>query len=94
MRPKLLGLAAFREVVRVPMKSQIVKRSVVVAGRKKSISLEEPVWRALKEIATYRDVTLVNSEDKGLVQRETFAVVFCNINITVAKNSAPMCLPV
>jgi predicted DNA-binding ribbon-helix-helix protein len=43
----------------VPMKSQIVKRSVVVAGRKKSINLEETVWRALKEIATYREVTLV-----------------------------------
>ena len=40
------------------MKSQIVKRSVVVAGRKKSINLEETVWRALKEIATYRDMTL------------------------------------
>jgi predicted DNA-binding ribbon-helix-helix protein len=45
-------------MVRV-MKSQIVKRSVVIAGQKKSISLEETVWRALKEIATYRDVTLV-----------------------------------
>ena len=41
------------------MKSQIVKRSVVIAAHKKSISLEEIVWRSLKEIATYRDMTLV-----------------------------------
>jgi predicted DNA-binding ribbon-helix-helix protein len=41
------------------MMSQIVKRSVVVAGRKKSISLEKTVWRALEEIATYRDTPLL-----------------------------------
>ena len=40
------------------MRSQIVKRSFVIAGQKKSISLEEAVWRLLKEIATYRDMTL------------------------------------
>jgi predicted DNA-binding ribbon-helix-helix protein len=40
-------------------KSQIVKRSIVIAGHKRSISLEEPVWKSLKEIATYRDVSLL-----------------------------------
>jgi predicted DNA-binding ribbon-helix-helix protein len=40
------------------MKYQIVTYSFVIAGRKKSISLEEAVWRSLKEIATYRDMTL------------------------------------
>ena len=39
---------------------QIVKRSFVIAGQKKSISLEEAVWRSLKEIATNRDVTLLD----------------------------------
>ena len=42
------------------MRSQIVKRSFVIAGQKKSISLEEAVWRLLKEIATNRDVTLLD----------------------------------
>jgi len=42
------------------MKSQIEKRSVIIAGRRKSISLEEAVWRSLKEIATNRDVTLLD----------------------------------
>lgn len=41
------------------MDSQIVKRLVVIAGRRKSISLQEAVWRSLKEIAAYRDMTLV-----------------------------------
>ena len=30
------------------------------AGQKKSISLEEAVWRSLKEIATNRDLTLLD----------------------------------
>ena len=42
------------------MRSQIVKHSFVIAGQKKSISLEEAVWRLLKEIATNRDVTLLD----------------------------------
>jgi predicted DNA-binding ribbon-helix-helix protein len=41
------------------MTSLTVKRSFVIAGRKKSISLEEVVWRSLKEIATHLDVTLL-----------------------------------
>jgi len=39
-------------------KSSIVKRSIVVAGHKTSVSLEEPFWAALKQIADGRDVTL------------------------------------
>jgi predicted DNA-binding ribbon-helix-helix protein len=41
------------------MTSQAVKRSLVIAGRKKSISLEEVVWRSLKEIAARLDLTLL-----------------------------------
>jgi predicted DNA-binding ribbon-helix-helix protein len=41
------------------MTSQAVKRSFVIAGRKKSISLEGVVWRSLQEIATRLDVTLL-----------------------------------
>jgi len=40
------------------MKSSIIKRSVVIAGRKTSVSVEEPFWKALREIADGRDVTL------------------------------------
>jgi predicted DNA-binding ribbon-helix-helix protein len=32
------------------MKSPIVKRSIVVSGRKTTISIEDPFWTGLKEI--------------------------------------------
>ena len=40
------------------MKSSVVKRSIVVAGHKTSVSLEDAFWRGLKEIAGRRDMTL------------------------------------
>ena len=40
------------------MQSSVVKRSIVVAGHKTSISLEDDFWRMLKEIAKERDLTL------------------------------------
>jgi predicted DNA-binding ribbon-helix-helix protein len=36
----------------------VVKRSVVVAGHRTSISLEDAFWRSLKEIAKDRGTTL------------------------------------
>jgi predicted DNA-binding ribbon-helix-helix protein len=33
------------------VKSRILKRSVVIAGHKTSVSLEEPFWLCLREIA-------------------------------------------
>ncbi len=50
------------------MKSPVVKRSIVIAGHKTSVSLEEEFWKALKEIATERGMTLsemVASIDDG-----------------------------
>jgi predicted DNA-binding ribbon-helix-helix protein len=41
---------------------EIVKRSVVVAGHKTSVSLEDAFWHALKDIARERSVSL-----RGLV---------------------------
>jgi predicted DNA-binding ribbon-helix-helix protein len=40
------------------MRSPVVKRSVVLAGHKTSVSLEEPFWQGLKDIATSRRMTL------------------------------------
>ena len=53
------------------MRSQIVKRSFVIAGQKKSISLEGAVWRSLKEIATNRDVTLVDTAHQHRFHRRS-----------------------
>jgi predicted DNA-binding ribbon-helix-helix protein len=40
------------------MKSPVVKRSIVIAGHKTSVSLEDAFWRGLKDIASGRDMTL------------------------------------
>ena len=40
------------------MKSPVVKRSIVIAGHKTSVSLEDAFWKGLKEIAGRRDMTL------------------------------------
>ena len=50
------------------MKSPVVKRSIVIAGHKTSVSLEDEFWNGLKEIAMNRNVTLsdiVSTIDSG-----------------------------
>jgi predicted DNA-binding ribbon-helix-helix protein len=47
-----------QEIGGAVMKSLVVKRSVVVAGHKTSVSLEDAFWKSLKEIAGYRHMTL------------------------------------
>ena len=42
----------------IVMKSLVVKRSVVLAGHKTSVSLEDAFWKSLKEIAGFRHTTL------------------------------------
>jgi predicted DNA-binding ribbon-helix-helix protein len=40
------------------MKSPVVKRSIVIDGRKTSVSLKDPFWEGLKEIAKDQRKTL------------------------------------
>jgi predicted DNA-binding ribbon-helix-helix protein len=40
------------------MKSPVVKRSIVIAGHKTSVSLEDAFWQGLKQIAAERTMTL------------------------------------
>ena len=40
------------------MNSPVIKRSIVIAGHKTSVSLEDAFWKGLKEIALSRGVTL------------------------------------
>jgi predicted DNA-binding ribbon-helix-helix protein len=40
------------------VKSSVLKRSIVIAGHKTSVSLEDAFWDSLKEIAVERDMTL------------------------------------
>jgi predicted DNA-binding ribbon-helix-helix protein len=50
------------------MKSPVVKRSIVIAGHKTSVSLEDAFWKALKEIANGRHMTL--SDIVGMIDSE------------------------
>jgi predicted DNA-binding ribbon-helix-helix protein len=53
------------------MKSLVAKRSIVAAGHKTSVSLEDAFWNGLKEIARGRNITLselvaaIDSERQG-----------------------------
>ena len=40
------------------MKSAVAKRSLVIAGHKTSVSLEDEFWNSLKEIAGERHMTV------------------------------------
>jgi predicted DNA-binding ribbon-helix-helix protein len=40
------------------MRSAITKRSVVIGGHKTSVSLEEPFWSAVREIASNQQMTV------------------------------------
>jgi predicted DNA-binding ribbon-helix-helix protein len=40
------------------MKSSVAKRSVVIAGHKTSVSLEEPFWSIMRDISAQRGMTL------------------------------------
>jgi predicted DNA-binding ribbon-helix-helix protein len=42
------------------VKSSVLKRSIVIAGHKTSVSLEDAFWDSLKEIAVERDMTLAD----------------------------------
>ena len=52
-------------------KSQVVKRSVIVAGHKTSVSLEAAFWTALREIAAAQGLfitTLISTIDSDRQQ--------------------------
>ena len=52
------------------MRSPIVKRSVVLAGHKTSVSLEDAFWLGLKDVATSRRMTLSDLISRIDIDRE------------------------
>jgi predicted DNA-binding ribbon-helix-helix protein len=42
------------------MPSSVIKHSIVIAGHKTSVSLEDCFWSGLKEIARHRELSLSN----------------------------------
>ncbi len=51
------------------MKSLVAKRSIVIAGHKTSVSLEDAFWNGLKEIAQGDHITLSNMVNNIDTQR-------------------------
>jgi predicted DNA-binding ribbon-helix-helix protein len=60
------------------MKSLILKRSVVLRGRKTSISVEDAFWSSVKEIAASGQMTvseLISAIDDGVLHQITIDAV-------------------
>jgi predicted DNA-binding ribbon-helix-helix protein len=55
---------------RAAMKSLILKRSIIIAGQKTSVSLEDEFWQALKQIAAGRDMHMAELVHQIGRQRE------------------------
>jgi predicted DNA-binding ribbon-helix-helix protein len=89
-RPGSASLRAMPMTARVTsMKSPVVKRSIVIAGHKTSVSLEDAFWKGLKEIAGKRDMTLselvaaIDSERQHGNLRRPFA---CSCSTPIATS--------
>jgi predicted DNA-binding ribbon-helix-helix protein len=54
------------------MKFPIKKHSIVIAGRRTAVSLEDAFWEGLREIAKERNETLVNVVNKINADRQLF----------------------
>jgi len=52
------------------MKSSMVKRSIIIAGHKTSVSLEDAFWTGLKDIAHDQAVTLSSMVTKIATGRQ------------------------
>ena len=60
------------------MSAGIVKRSVMIAGHRTSVSLEEPFWQALREIAAARGHSvqaLIGTIDAGRAEQNLSSAI-------------------
>ena len=83
------------------MNSPVIKRSVVIAGHKTSVSLEDAFWTSLKEIAISRGVTLSDLVTSIDVERQQGNLSSCLrlfvldyyrhrlVEVMGARNAAP-----
>jgi predicted DNA-binding ribbon-helix-helix protein len=65
------------------VKSLISKRSVVIAGRKTSLSLEDEFWNSLKDIAVERSVTVA-----ALVAEIQQIISACSLSFAIRSERA------
>ena len=68
------------------MKSPVIKRSIVIAGHKTSVSIENAFWTALKEIAQSRRQSvaeLIGAIDGARQTRDSMANLSSAIRVFV-----------
>jgi predicted DNA-binding ribbon-helix-helix protein len=68
------------------MKSAIMKRSIVISGHKTSISLEDPFWCGLKQIAKSNKAT-VSSVVAGIESSRQYGNLSSAIRLFVLEHS-------
>ena len=82
-----------RRVRWVVMKSAVIKRSVIIGGRKTSISLENEFWDALREVAKQSNVSvaklLVEIERSRTTINLSSAIRIFLLGYFRTQNSAP-----
>jgi predicted DNA-binding ribbon-helix-helix protein len=76
------------------MKSTVVKRSIILAGHKTSVSLEDAFWDGLKEIAKSRRKTLSDlvtsidtDREQGNLSSALRLFVLNHYKATIARSS-------
>ncbi|WP_336486538.1 ribbon-helix-helix domain-containing protein [Methylobacterium nigriterrae] len=70
------------------MRAGVVKRSVMIAGHRTSVSLEEPFWDALREIAAGRGASLqalIGTIDAGRGEQNLSSAIRVFVLETVRK---------
>ena len=75
------------------MKSPVIKRSIVIAGHKTSVSLEDAFWKGLKDIAVGRHTTLsdlVASIDTDAGTATCRRPSGCSCSITIGRTPTAM----
>ena len=77
-----------RAYCRLAMKSSIIKHSIVIAGRKTSVSLERTFWDSLREIAMERNEALSKLVEAIDAYRQS-SNLSSAIRITIAIGEAP-----
>jgi predicted DNA-binding ribbon-helix-helix protein len=79
------------------MKSPVCKRSVVIAGHKTSVSLEDAFWNGLKEIAGARETTLSDLVASIDIERQQGNLSSCLrlfvLNHYISRMSARAAIP-
>jgi predicted DNA-binding ribbon-helix-helix protein len=68
------------------MKSLVIKRSIVIDGRRTSVTVEEAFWKGLHEIAHERDVGM-NKLIANINRNRQFANLSSTIRLFVLSTS-------